>query len=87
MGGGVDLGVWVNKINVMVRDIYYDIVVIVLKGDGWIIIYDFLILIYGVSVVEVDLGVERMLVVEKGIEKIVVEIKSFFGILRVYDFY
>lgn len=71
----------------MVRDIYYDIVVIVLKGDGWIIIYDFLILIYGVSVVEVDLGVERMLVVEKGIEKIVVEIKSFFGILRVYDFY
>jgi hypothetical protein len=71
----------------MARDIYHDIVVTALKGDGWTITHDPLILTYGVSAVEVDLGAERMLAAEKGTEKIAVEIKSFLGTSRVYDFH
>jgi len=36
---------------------------------------------------EIDLAAENLLVAERGTEKIAVEIKSFAGVSKVYDFY
>ena len=36
---------------------------------------------------EIDLAAENLLVAEKGLEKIAVEIKSFAGLSKVYDFH
>jgi len=69
------------------KDLYHDAVVEALQKDGWRITHDPLNLAYGTSSVEVDLGAERIIAAEKENEKIAVEIKSFLGASRVYDFH
>ncbi|MCY7276623.1 MAG: XisH family protein [Phormidesmis sp. CAN_BIN44] len=60
------------------RDIYHDTVKNALLKDGWTITHDpyRLKLARGKNLF-IDLGAERLIAAERGIEKIVVEVKSF----------
>ena len=61
------------------RDRYHDSVKNALIKDGWTITQDPLKLNWGRKDMDVDLGAEQLLTAEKGIRKIVIEIKGFFG--------
>jgi hypothetical protein len=67
------------------RDIYHNTVKIALKKDGWKITHDPFPLEIGEKALSADLGAERLLSAEKGLKKIVVEIKSFVGQSDVRD--
>lgn len=64
----------------MAKDIYHEVVKRALEKDGWIITHDPYPII-GKDIegpdYEIDLGAEKMVIAEKGPEKIAVEIKSF----------
>lgn len=63
------------------------IVIKALEKDGWIITDDpFYIHAKGYTY-QADLGAERLLSAAKGEEKIVVEIKTFLGTSKIYDFH
>lgn len=68
------------------KDLYHDTVKRALLKDGWTITHDPLILKYGRKTLYADLGAERLLVAEKGREKIIVEVKSFLGHSDIHDF-
>lgn len=68
-----------------VRDRYHDNVKNALVKDGWIIKEDPLHLKWGRKDLYVDLGAEKLLVAEKGSQKIAVEIKTFGGDSEVAD--
>ena len=61
------------------RDYYHDIVCNALQKDGWTITHDpyRLKLARKKNLLYIDLGAERLIAAEKGIQKIAVEIKSF----------
>ena len=59
------------------RDIYHDTVKRALQKDGWTITHDPFPLQIGKKRLSADLGAERLISAEKGIQKIVVEVKSF----------
>lgn len=61
----------------MARDKIHEIVKTALIDDGWTITDDPLILLPDEEGVAVDLGAEKLIAAEKGIEKIAVEVKSF----------
>jgi hypothetical protein len=62
------------------KDKYHDTVKIALIKDGWTITHDPLrIRLTRGRNLFVDLGAERLLAAERGIEKIAVEVKSFIG--------
>jgi hypothetical protein len=61
------------------RDIYHDTVKRALQKDGWTITHDPFPLQIGKKRLSADLGAERLISAEKGIQKIVVEVKSFVG--------
>ena len=67
------------------RDIYHDTVKRALQKDGWTITHDPFPLQIGKKRLFADLGAERLISAEKGIKKIVVEIKSFVGQSDVKD--
>lgn len=67
------------------RDIYHDTVKRALQNDGWTITHDPFPLQIGKKRLSVDLGAERLISAEKGIQKIVVEVKSFVGRSDVRD--
>ena len=73
----------------MARDIYHRAVVNALEKDGWTVTHDPLRLedkdarMY----YEADLGAEKLLVAEKGTDKIAVEIKSFLKASIVSEFH
>ena len=67
------------------RDIYHDTVKRALQNDGWTITHDPFPLQIGKKRLSVDLGAERLISAEKGIQKIVVEVKSFVGQSDVRD--
>lgn len=67
------------------KDRYHDIVTTALIRDGWVITDDPLMLRIGVRYVAVDLGAERLIAAERGLEKIAVEIKSFIGASLISD--
>lgn len=63
----------------MAKDIYHQLVREALEKDGWTITHDPYILkkkLLGAKL-EIDLGLEKIITAEKGIEKIAVEVKSF----------
>lgn len=62
------------------KDIYHDKVKEALRKDGWIITHDPFRLRVGKKRLAMDLGAERLISAEKGIRKIVVEVKSFVGV-------
>jgi hypothetical protein len=67
------------------RDIYHDTVKRALQKDGWTITHDPFPLQIGNKRLSADLGAERLISAEKGIQKIVVEVKSFVGQSDVKD--
>lgn len=67
------------------RDIYHDTVKFALQKDGWTVTHDPFPLQIGKKRLSVDLGAERLLSAEKGIQKIVIEVKSFVGQSDVKD--
>ena len=82
----------------MAKDIYHDLVKKALENEGWTITHDpyYLSVGLGRRKVAADLGAEKYFVAEKGLEKILVEIKSFITTSNInelnrsigqYDFY
>lgn len=67
------------------RDIYHDSVKRALQKDGWTVTHDPFRLDIGEKSLSADLGAERLISAEKGLRKIVVEIKSFVGQSDVHD--
>jgi hypothetical protein len=73
----------------MAKDIFHDAVKQGLLKEGWTVTHD----PYTINIPEfrpkqdIDLGAEKMLAAEKGIEKIAVEVKSFVQASVVYDFH
>ncbi len=67
------------------RDIYHNTVKLALQKAGWIITHDPFPLQIGNKRLSAVLGAERLITAEKGIEKIVVEVKSFVGESDVKD--
>ena len=63
----------------MAKDIYHKLVKEALEKEGWTITHDPLYLALGLSrrKVAADFGAEKYLIAEKGIQKILVEVKSF----------
>lgn len=59
------------------RDNAHQAVVRALKRDGWTVTHDPLRLLWQGKALFVDVGAERMIAAERGMEKIAVEIKSF----------
>lgn len=71
----------------MAKDIFHEIVKEALVKDGWIITHDPFKLEHLEKKMKVDLGAERILAAQRGVDKIAVEIKSFLSRSRIYDFY
>jgi hypothetical protein len=70
---------------VSARDIYHNTVRLALEKDGWTITHDPFPLQIGKKRLSADLGAERLISAEKGLQKIVVEVKSFVGQSDVKD--
>jgi len=70
----------------MARDKFHFIVREALENDGWVIKNDPFIARYGERKIEIDLEAE-MILAEKGIERILVEVKSFLTASAFYEFH
>ncbi|MFZ1341765.1 element excision factor XisH family protein [Thiothrix eikelboomii] len=66
------------------RDKYHDVVKQGLQAEGWVITHDPYMFRTDPRLAA-DLGAERLLAAERGIEKIAVEIKSFLNASQVVD--
>ena len=71
----------------MARDLIHNLVKTALQNAGWKITHDPYPLKVGGSDMEVDLGAETLMAAEKDTERIAVEIKTFAGLSKVYDFH
>lgn len=69
------------------KDVFHQTVVNALESDGWTITHNPLALRAGGEDFEIDLGAEQLLGAEKGERKIAVEIKSFLGASKLYQFH
>jgi len=58
-----------------------------LQKDGWTITHDPFPLQIGKKRLSADLGAERLISAERGLQKIVIEVKSFVGQSDVKDLY
>ena len=67
------------------KDTYHEQFKNALVKDGWTITHDPFTMALGGRDVFVDLGAERIIAAEKGVEKIAVEIKSFMGTSDLHD--
>ena len=67
------------------KDIYHDAVRRALQKDGWTITHDPFPLQIGKKRLSADLGAERLISAERGLQRIVVEVKSFVGQSDVRD--
>lgn len=70
----------------MARDKLHEIVRNALLKDGWTITHDPYVL-KTIPGQEIDLGAEKLIVAERGTEKIAVEVKSFLTASKIYKFY
>lgn len=71
----------------MARDIFHYEVIEALEKDNWEITHDPFPLHRFKRKLAIDLGAEKMIAAEKGIEKIAIEIKSFLSHSRIYDYH
>lgn len=71
----------------MAKDLYHDAVRKALEADGWIITDDPYYLKAKPHILRIDLGAERVIAAEKGVDKISVEIKTFAKDSFIYEFY
>ncbi len=68
------------------RDYYHDVVKAAMQKDGWTITHDpYRIKLARSKNLFVDLGAERLIAAEKGLEKIAVEVKSFRSASEIKD--
>jgi|JI8StandDraft_2_1071088.scaffolds.fasta_scaffold09709_4 hypothetical protein len=67
------------------RDLYHFAVRNALEKDGWLVTDDPFWLKVGKKRLAVDLGAERVIAAQRGLDKIVVEIKSFTGVSDIDD--
>ncbi|MDX2099991.1 MAG: XisH family protein [Leptolyngbyaceae cyanobacterium bins.59] len=66
-------------------DIIHNAVKNALIKDGWLITDDPYVIQYRRTVLYADLGAERSIAVERGGQKLVVEVKSFIGASKIQD--
>jgi hypothetical protein len=73
----------------MARDIYHQSVKEALEKEGWIVTHDPYLISRKTrnKPYEVDLGAEKIIIAERGLEYIAIEIKSFLGSSVTYDFH
>ena len=72
----------------MARDLFHEAVKHALEKSGWVIIADPLELRFGLEVKYlIDLAAERLIVAERGLERIAVEIKSFTESSKSHEFH
>lgn len=71
----------------MAKDKFHEAVKKALENDGWKITHDPLILFPKEEKIAIDLGAEKILIAEKGFEKIAVEVKSFTQPSVIYAFH
>ena len=71
----------------MARDRFHGTVRRALEKDGWRITADPYIVRFDRTAVEIDLAAEQLLAAERTGQKIAVEVKSFLGPSRMYDFH
>lgn len=69
----------------LARDIYHDTVKCALQKDGWTITHDPFPLQICNKRLSADLGAERLISAERGLQRIVVEVRSFVGQSDVKD--
>lgn len=71
----------------MARDVFHALVRSALEQEGWTITHDpFPLIQRREGGLQTDLGAEKLIVAQKGIEKIAVEVKSFVHISILHDF-
>ena len=71
----------------MARDDFHGLVRNAIEQEGWIITHDpFPLIQRREGGLQTDLGAEKLIVAQKGIEKIAVEVKSFVHISILHDF-
>jgi XisH protein len=71
----------------MARDLIHNIVKNALINDGWHITHDPYPVKVGGFEMEIDLGAENLVAAEREGEKIAIEVKTFAGLSKVYDFH
>ena len=71
----------------MARDLLHNEAKVAFEKDGWTVTHDSLDLTIGGVELYADLGAERLIAAEKGLEKIAVEIKTFGGQSLVTEFH
>ncbi|MGB7441260.1 MAG: element excision factor XisH family protein [Coleofasciculaceae cyanobacterium] len=69
------------------RDLFHKVVKTALQKDGWTVTHDPYPLQAGSFDLAIDLGAEKVIAVERGEQKIAVEIKSFLGPSKISEFY
>ena len=71
----------------MARDLIHQACRRALEKDGWLITHDPFIIQSGGLRMDIDLAAEQSFAAERGLERILVEIKSFIGKSKLTDFY
>lgn len=71
----------------MAKDKIHYAVKIALENDGWQVTDDPLVLFFDDDSVAIDLGAEKLIIAEKGTEKIAIEIKAFNQPSVIYEFH
>ena len=71
----------------MAKDFFHKAVRESLTNDNWTITQDPYRLTLSKRVLEIDIGAESIIAAQKGVEKIVVEVKSFLRESFIYEFY
>ena len=71
----------------MARDLIHQACRRALEKDGWLITHDPFIIQSGGLRMDIDLAAEQAFAAERGLERILVEIKSFIGKSKLTDFY
>ena len=67
------------------KDIYHEACVRALEKDGWTITHDPLTIPVEKTNLLIDIGAEKFITAERGMERIAVEVKSFIGISTIQD--
>jgi XisH protein len=81
----LSLAISVSKYSMPAKDIFHDCFKAALVKDGWNISHDPYNLKVGKKDLFIDLGAEKLLAAERGMEKIAVEIKSFVSPSEIRD--
>ncbi len=84
---GLRQGVHGGRRDQMARDRFHSAVRRALEKGGWTVTADPYLVRFDRTTVEIDLAAEQFLTAERAKRKIAVEVKSFLGPSRIYDFH